>query len=129
MTINTNSEIISGVIATELRWARAHRELDLDVIAGILSANYRGIRVDGSVIRRKELLDSYRSGERRWEIAESSEHDVQILGEVAILIGRWRGKGVNAGEEFDYNARFLSLYVLGNGDWKLYSDVSIPMPE
>ena len=129
MTINTNSEIISGVIATELRWARAHRELDLDVIAEILSANYRGIRVDGSVIRRNELLDSYRSGERRGEIAESSEHDVQILGEVAILIGRWRGKGVNAGEAFDYTARFLSLYVLGNGDWKLYLDVSIPVPE
>ena len=121
--------MISEVITTELRWVRAHREMDLEVIAEILSDDYRQIRADGSVIPKDQLLDSYRSGERRWEIAESSEHDVKILGEVAILIGLWRGKGVNAGEEFDYAARFLSVFVLEDGNWKIHLDVSMPLLE
>lgn len=129
MTATTNSNSVSEVMATELRWTKAHLEMDLAAIATILSDEYRQIRADGSVIGRSQLLDSYHSGVRRWEIAESSEHDVRILGDVAILIGRWRGKGVNAGQEFDYSARFLSLYVLENGEWKLNLDVSIPIPD
>ena len=41
MTIDTNAELIIDVIATELRWVVAHRELDLEVIAELLSANYK----------------------------------------------------------------------------------------
>jgi ketosteroid isomerase-like protein len=128
-TTDVESELISQVIATELRWVKAHQEIDLGRIAEILSEGYRQIGSDGSIIRRDQLLESYRSGERRWEIAESSEHDVQIVGNVAILIGRWRGKGVNAGQAFDYVARFLAVYVLENGDWKLHLDVSVPISQ
>lgn len=123
----SDSNLVDEVITTDLRWARAHREMDLGTIAEILSEGYRQIQPDGSVIGKSELLQSYRSGERTWEIAESSEHDVQVLGDVAIVIGRWRGVGSNAGQDFDYSARFLSVYVLDGGDWKLYSDVSIPL--
>jgi ketosteroid isomerase-like protein len=129
MSSYSSSELKDQVIATELRWVKAHREMDLEAISEILSDDYRQIQADGSVIRKSQLLDSYRSGERSWEIAESTEHDIKVLGEVAILIGKWRGKGVNAGEEFDYTARFLALYVLESGSWKLYLDMSIPMPE
>ena len=127
MTTDTKSESISQVIATELRWVKAHREMDLGTIAEILSEGYRQIGNDGSIILKDQLLESYRSGERRWEIAESSEHDVQIVGDIAMLIGRWRGKGVNAGQAFDYTARFLAVYVLEDGDWRLHLDVAIPI--
>lgn len=127
MNLEANSERVTELIATELRWAKAHRELNLDTIVEILSDEYRHIQADGSVIGKDQLLKSYRSGERFWQIAESSEHEVQIIGEVAILTGLWRGKGVNAGKDFDYTARFLAVFVLEGRRWKLLSDVSVPL--
>ena len=119
--------LVDEVIETERRWARAHLELDLAAIAEILSDEYRQIRLDGSVGSKADLLDSYGSGERMWQIAESSGHEVWIRGDTAILRGSWRGKGVNAGESFDYMARFLAIYVREDGDWKLWLEFNIPI--
>jgi ketosteroid isomerase-like protein len=81
------------------------------------------------VIGKGELLASYRSGLRKWEIAESDQYEIRLLENVALLIGRWRGKGENQGKKFDYSARFLAVYQLDGGHWKLVSDLSIPLGE
>lgn len=52
---------------------------------------------------------------------------MRILGKIALVIGRWTGRGVNSGQKFDYSARFLAVYQKVEGDWKLVSDVSIPL--
>jgi ketosteroid isomerase-like protein len=123
------SNLLEKLLKTEQKWADAHLSLDLNALENILSDQYRQIQSDGSVIEMGELLTSYRSGNRRWNVAESDEHEVRILGDVAILIGRWRGAGINNGEAFDYAARFLAVYQLEDGDWKLIADVSVPINE
>ena len=115
------------IISVEQAWVAAHLDLDLDTLDDILSDHYRQIQADGKVIGKQELLASYRSGQRKWEIAESDQYEIRLLGDVALLLGRWRGKGTNQGEAFDYSARFLAVYHLEGGDWKLVSDVSIPL--
>ncbi len=118
---------IAEVLEVESLWVAAHRNLDLEILRDILSDDYRQIQSDGTVIGKEELLNSYRSGFRKWEIAKSDEYEVRLLGNVALLIGRWRGVGENNGEKFDYSARFLAVYQLEDGEWKLISDVSVPL--
>jgi ketosteroid isomerase-like protein len=125
--MNETNKRKDEIIAVEQAWAEAHRTLDLNSIENILSDQYRQVKADGKVIGKGELLESYRSGQRNWEIAESDHHEIRLLGNVALLIGRWRGKGENKGQGFDYSARFLAVYQLENGDWKLVSDVSVPL--
>ena len=122
----TEIELIKEVLSVEDQWVAAHNPLDIDVLSRILDESYRQIQPDGSVVGREELLNSYRSGKRRWEIAQGDDYEVRIVGQVAILIGKWRGLGENSGEKFDYSARFLAIYHKIEGDWKLISDVSIP---
>jgi len=117
------------VLNVERRWVEAHRNLDLDSISEILADDYRQIQADGTVIGKDELIASYNSGNRRWEIAESDDYEVRFMGSAALLIGRWRGKGENDGKLFDYTARFLAVYRLDDGEWKLVSDVSVPLEE
>jgi ketosteroid isomerase-like protein len=121
------TELIADVLAFEDSWVAAHNPLDVDVLSRILDESYGQIQPAGSVIGREELLNSYRSGERRWEIAQGDNYEVRVTGQVALLIGRWRGRGENSGEKFDYSARFLAIYQKIEGDWKLISDVSIPL--
>ena len=127
--MDSEAKSIEKVIATERRWVKAHLELDLDTLASILSDGYRQIQADGSVTGKEALLESYRSGDREWEVAESDEYDVCLYGETAVLIGRWRGVGENAGERYDYWARFAAVYVLEQGNWKLVSDVAVAVDE
>jgi ketosteroid isomerase-like protein len=121
------SKLINEVLSVERRWVAAHQNLDLDAIQNILADDYRQIQGDGTVIGKDELIKSYESGLRRWEFAESDEYEVRLIGEVALLIGRWRGKGENNGQSFDYGARFLAVYRLKNYEWQLVSDVSVPL--
>lgn len=127
--MRNDSKLIKEVLNVERRWVEAHRNLDLESIRDMLADDYRQIQADGTVIGKDELIQSYRSGLRRWEYAESDEYEVRLSGGVALLIGRWRGKGENNGEVFDYPARFLAVYRLENGEWKLVSDVSVPLEE
>lgn len=115
------------VLDVERRWVQAHRDLDLAVIEEILADDYVQIRSDGVLVGKAEALQSYRSGTRRWELAESDEYRLAIHGDVAILVGRWRGRGVNDGARFDYTARFMAVYVRRGGTWLLRADQSTPL--
>jgi hypothetical protein len=85
------------------------------------------VQSDGKVIGKEELLKSSRKGQRKWEIAESDPYEIRLLENVGLLIGQWSGKGINQGKELDYTARFLAVYQLEAGPWKLVSDLSIPI--
>ena len=118
---------IQHVIAREQAWTEAHRRLDLKAMEDILSEEFIKLQADGSILDKPGLLASYQTGERSWEIAESTEHIVRMRGDCAILIGRWRGKGVNHGQRFDYEARFTSVYVFEQGDWRMITEHSVSL--
>ena len=119
--------LIQEVIAAERRWVQAHRDLDLDVLAEMMDEEYVQIRPDGSVVGKQEALESYRSGNRRWDHADSDQYRVTILDGTAILVGRWIGRGENDGKSFDYTARFMAVYASRDGNWLLVADQSTPM--
>lgn len=118
------SDEIAEIIKAERRWVQAHRDLDLETLESMLAEDYLQVRSDGSVIGKQEVLESYRSGKRHWEIAESDEYQINLLGNSAILIGRWQSKGKNDGETFEYTARYMSVYVKRDGKWKIAADQS-----
>ena len=118
--------VVEEIIEVERRWVQAHRDLDLEVLEDILDEDYVQIRPDGSVVGKLAVLESYKSGNRRWDQADSDQYRVSVLGDVAILIGRWVGRGENEGEPFDYTARFMAIYVKRDGRWLLVADQSTP---
>ncbi len=118
-------DLIDLLMAREQAWAEAHRSLDLELLADILADDFVRLEPDGSLIDKEQLLASYK--DRHWEIAESSDHSVRLQGETALIVGRWRGKGVNGGEPFDYAARFISVYVHRHDGWKMLTETAIPL--
>ncbi len=124
---NSNDRSVEEVIAAERRWVQAHRDLDLEALEDMLDEDYVQIRADGSVIGKQEALESYRSAKRRWDHAESDQYRVTVIGNSAILVGRWIGRGENDGTPFDYAARFMAFYVNRDGRWLLVADQSTPL--
>lgn len=115
---------IAEVMAVEKAWTRAHRDGDFAVIEQLMADEYTKINPDGSVINKTETLATYQPDQRHWDKAEGDDYTVRIYSDTAIVIGRWTAQGVNHGQAFDYQARFLSVYARRNGRWQMIAEQS-----
>jgi ketosteroid isomerase-like protein len=106
------------IIRAEHELAKAHLKMDLTVIDALLHNDYAVLQPGGKIETKEEVLDSYRTGNRHWDIAEVDDLDMKIYGDIARVIGLWKAAGTNNGVSFDYQARFLSIWIKENGMWK-----------
>lgn len=115
---------IEEVLAAETAWTKAHLETDVKTLDKLMHPNYSIIKPDGTVWNKDTVLASYMPGKRDWEEAESTDHIVNVFGDVAVVIGLWKAKGVNNGVSFDYSARYSSVWVKESGVLRMVSDQS-----
>lgn len=119
---------IQEVLRAEDDWSRAFREGDWGTLAEMTAAEYLQIGPRGQLTDRDTFLASLQGEQRQWQIAESDQLAVRLYGDTALLVGRWRGKGVNHGRPFDYQARFACLYVWRQGRWLVAYEQSSEIP-
>ena len=115
---------VNDVLAVERAWTAAHLRNDVSLIAQLMDESYQKIDSDGSVMNRAETLAGYLPEVRYWERAEGSDYQVQLFGDVALVIGLWTARGMNRGVSFDYQARFLSVYVHRDDGCKMAAEQS-----
>ena len=131
MTVDGGTEAheraVERVLRAEREWLLAHLRLDAQALDRPMAPEYAQIDDRGRIISKEQVLASLRSGERGWEEAHSDEHDVRVYGNTAVVVGRWRARGVNAGEPFDYAARYVSVWVEHDGEWRMVSDQATPL--
>ena len=127
MSSGEAQKLINEVLGVEKEWVQAHLDMDVETLERIMAPDYTNISPDGRVIGRDDDLASYRSGGRKWEYANSDQYQVRVYGNTAVLIGRWRAKGVYKGERFDYSARFSSVYVKQDRRWRMVASQSTPL--
>ena len=115
---------IEELLAIEHEWAAAHRNGDFATMERLMADDFVKVLPDGSLANKAEVLASLRDQHRSWYFAAGDEYDVRILGDAAVVIGRWRGRGSNNGQPFDYSARFSSIYVRRDGRWLMLTEQS-----
>lgn len=115
---------IDELLAIEREWTAAHRNGDFDTLARRMADDFVKILPDGSLVDKAEVLASLRDQHRSWDYAAGDEYDVRVLGDTAVVIGRWRARGSNNGQPFDYAARFMSVYVRRDGRWLMLTEQS-----
>ncbi|MDQ4128420.1 MAG: nuclear transport factor 2 family protein [Actinomycetota bacterium] len=122
------SAAVEEVLSAEREWLHAHLRLDVQALDRLMAPDYAQIDASGRVVEREQVIASLRSGERSWDEAHSDEHRVRFYGDdVAVVVGRWRARGTNAGRAFDYAARFVAVWVCRDGRWLMVSDQATPI--
>lgn len=116
--MNTPANDIETIIQAEQALAAAHLTLDIATIDLLLHPNYVIIQPSGVHENKAQTLASLQSEDRHWELAESDDMAVRLYGDSAVVTGRWRGRGRNGNEHFDYRAHFLSMWVREEGQWR-----------
>jgi ketosteroid isomerase-like protein len=120
-------DAVEQVLVAEREWLLAHLHLDIPALERLMDPDYLQIAPGGDTVNKEQVLASFRSGERHWDEAHSDEHHVRVYGNTAVVVGRWRARGENAGRSFDYQARFVSVWVRRDREWRMVSDQSTPI--
>ena len=116
------------VRAAEQQLASAHASHDLRRIATLLHDDYLILQSNGTVETKADVLASYADDDRHWDLAEVTDLSVVVHGMVAQVIGVWHATGSNDGVAFDYRARFLSVWLKEDDEWRniAYSSAELP---
>ena len=119
------TDTIKHIIACEQALAKAHLTLDIEILDSLFHPDYMILQPDGNLERKADVLQSYQSGEGHWDKAELDDLEVTVLGDFARAIGKWSATGVNRGQAFDYQARFISIWIKTEECWRNISYQSV----
>ena len=116
--MNKHTNDVAAIVQAEQALAAAHLTLDIATIDRLLHPNYVIIQPGGVQENKAQTLASLQGEDRHWALAESDNMAVRLYGDSAVVTGRWRGRGRNGNEHFDYRAHFLSMWVREEGHWR-----------
>jgi uncharacterized protein (TIGR02246 family) len=113
----------------EKELAAALEKNDFKLMAPILSDDWKLVDADGTVHSREEIQEMMASGKLKFESYSSSEFDIRLYGDTAVVIGRDNSKGTFDGEQFSTAGRFTDVFVKRDGHWKLVASHSTTISE
>jgi hypothetical protein len=123
-----NFDDLLAVAQAERALAEAHLSLDLGAFDQHLHKDYVIVQPGGGSENKAQTLASFRQGTRQWDKASVDQLDIRLYDGTAVVTGRWSASGRNGVDPFDYQARFLSVWVKEDGRWQnvAYQSTEIP---
>ena len=77
---------------------------------------------------KQAFLSAIKSRETIYESIDSEDLDVRVIGDAAVLTSNTRIQVRTGGQELHFRARFLRVYLRGNGSWRLAYHQSTRLP-
>jgi ketosteroid isomerase-like protein len=106
----------------EEKWRKAVLAGDVAAMDSLLSDDYIGINVSGTLQTKEDVLTRLRSGRRRITNLALSDSKVRFYGTTALVTSIAHVTGVNADGEVIGDFRYTRVYVRNaQGVWKIVS--------
>ena len=120
----TKSEEGGRVQALENAWNHALEVKDVKALDMLLANTFVSVDIDGSVASKGEFLASIKSPDYQPSQAVTEQSTVQVYGDVAVVVGIFRIKGVAKGKPYVHRERFVDTWVKINGTWQCLATTS-----
>jgi ketosteroid isomerase-like protein len=111
--------VIEALRQQAAAWDRAIVAKDRDRIAANMADGFRQIDRAGAVHGKDAFLRAVLDARLEIEPYTVGELDIRLHGDMALVMGRTRMQGRFDGEPFAIHYRFVDVYVLGGGEWKI----------
>ena len=119
--------VVEGIRRLDQERIQAQIHADAAALDRIYADDFIGIGPSGTVRTKPQVLADYTSHDLNFQSITTDEVRIRVYGNTAVVVGRWRARGENAGRSFDYQARFVSVWVRRDGEWRMVSDQSTPI--
>jgi ketosteroid isomerase-like protein len=105
------------LIAMDQAMQQAVVDRDVEAFAAFLSTDYVLIGSTGRSFDKAFVVANVTDPDTRLRINRSSNHQVHLYGDSAVVIADLEQKGVFAGQEFDIPVRYTDTWVRSAGHW------------
>ncbi|WP_084397960.1 nuclear transport factor 2 family protein [Henriciella aquimarina] len=108
----------AAVLEVEAVRLKAMLEADVETLERITGDDYVHVESSGKVRTKTEFLDGFRNRDYRFESFVIEQNDVNMLGSVAVVTGRYHNIiETPAGVQPIKHARHVRVYALRDGQW------------
>jgi len=112
------------VMALETAWNHALEVKDTKALDMLLANTFVSIDIDGSISSKSEFLASIKSPDYQPSQAVTEQSNIQVYGDVAVVVGVFRIKGTEKGKPYVHRERFLDTWIKLHGAWKCVATTS-----
>ena len=101
---------------------------DTSFLEKVLADDYTGVRGDGSVLTKAQLIEGYKSGSIKYETIENKDVKIRIYGNTAITTDLSSVKNIRDGKPRIGTNRTTRIWVKQGDNWKciLYQTTRVP---
>ncbi len=101
---------------------------DIDTVEQYIGSTLRYVHASGTDEDRTVYLERLRNGYYRYQHLETSRRDYRHFGDTVIVNGDLRIHVIVDGRERDFTGRFLQIWALQDGDWKMVAWQTTRLP-
>ena len=113
-----------AILALENAWNRALESKDANGLEMLLANTFVSVDIDGSVASKSEFLASIKAPEYQPSQAVTEQSNVQVYGNVAVVVGILRVKGKEKGKPYVHRERFVDTWIKVNSAWQCVATTS-----
>jgi ketosteroid isomerase-like protein len=109
------------IVRLEKVWNNAHVLGDADALDRLWADDLEVAVPKMPVMKKKELVSFVRSGRMKFTVYDTSDVNIRIVGQTAIVTGGLQRKRTINGNEVNDKWRFTKVYVRGANGWRVAS--------
>ena len=110
---------VAEVKKLDLQWAADAIKGDTVALSRLLADDLRYVHSSGAIDTKHTLVSAIASGALVYHAIDSEDVEVRIIGSAAVLTSTTRLRINSHGQERDFLARFMRVYVRDDGAWRL----------
>ena len=117
----------SEVIASEKRLLEAMKTSNVELLDSLLHDDLLFNGPTGETATKAADLANYRSGNINLHAVESSDQLLSVIGDVVVVAVTVAIRGNYMGQELDGKFRYLRVWKLVDGTWKVIGGSVVPL--
>ncbi len=117
----------NAVLAADDARLLAMTQGNFEACASLLSEDLVFAHSSGRVDGKKTYVEALYTG--KYLFADRSDAVVYAKGDVAWMVGRIRQQVLRGGQQRDIDARFLSVWAVEGGMWRMTAYAATPIPD
>ena len=127
--VGGKDNVESQIRQVENRRIQAMVKADTGELNQVLADDLTYTHSSGQVDSKVQLVESLKSGARKYQAIEPEDVKVRVYGDTAIVTGKAKLKTVSKGQESNFQVRFTDVYAKKNGHWQMVAWQSTRLPE
>ena len=121
---STGSENKEQIVACEQKLLDAFGNRDIAILDELIHEDALFVLPNAQTITKATVLNNYRNGMMAVKIIPS-DHNISIVGDTAIISVNLESHRKSADEDINSHFRYLRVWKLFNGTWKIIATAGV----